>query len=277
MESHKIKYINCDELKIAASCETESKEITEVYLPFTLLMFAQVGQINTKINQELFTVPKGEFGLLRKFTSSSMFKSWNQDENHAKVYSFALTNQFIKKVIHQIDIPKDIPVVSERFVKLPSTSLLQGLMQSLIAYIDDGKDIDPQIVELKTLEALHALAKADARLLGIFKEFAISERADLEKLMNHNYLYNIPLDDLAKQSGRSLSTFNREFMALFNDTPHKWIKKKRLQFARNLMITKNLMPSEVYLESGFEDLAHFSKSFKSFFKITPSQFYQSLV
>lgn len=277
MESHKIKYINCDELQIAASCETESKDITEVYFPSTLLMFAQVGQINVKINQELFTVPTGEFGLLRKFTSSSMFKSWGQDENHAKVYSFALTNQFIKKVVHQIEIPKDIPIVSERFVKLPSTSLLQGLMQSLIAYIDDGKDIDPQIVELKTLEALHALAKADSRLLGIFKEFAISERADLERLMNHNYLYNIPLDDLAKQSGRSLSTFNREFRALFNDTPHKWIKKKRLQFARNLMITKNLMPSEVYLESGFEDLAHFSKSFKGFFNITPSQFYQSLV
>jgi AraC-like DNA-binding protein len=277
MESHKIKFINSNELQVAASCEASSIEITEVYFPSTLLFFAQVGQINVKHNQELLTVGRGQFGLLRKYTQSEMFKSWSQDDGQAKTYPFVLTNDFIKRVIHNIEMPKDITPVDERFINLQPTALLQGLMNSLIAYIDEGIDLEPQTMELKTLEALHALIKADPRLYGVFKEFAISERADLEQLMNHNFRFNIPLDDLAKQSGRSLSTFNREFKALFNDTPHKWIKKKRLQFARNMMVTKNKRPSEVYLEAGFEDLAHFSKSFKSFFNITPSQFYQSLV
>jgi AraC-like DNA-binding protein len=277
MESHKIKFINSNELQVAASCEASSIEITEVYFPSTLLFFAQVGQINVKHNQELLTVGRGRFGLLRKYTQCEMFKSWSQEEGQAKTYTFVLTNDFIKRVIHNIEMPKDITPVDERFINLQPTALLQGLMNSLIAYIDEGIDLEPQTMELKTLEALHALIKADPRLYGVFKEFAISERADLEQLMNHNFRFNIPLDDLAKQSGRSLSTFNREFKALFNDTPHKWIKKKRLQFARNMMVTKNKRPSEVYLEAGFEDLAHFSKSFKSFFNITPSQFYQSLV
>jgi AraC-like DNA-binding protein len=277
MESHKIKFINSNELQVAASCEASSIEITEVYFPSTLLFFAQVGQINVKHNQELLTVGRGQFGLLRKYTQCEMFKSWSPEEGQAKTYTFVLTNDFIKRVIHNIEMPKDITPVEERFINLPPTALLQGLMNSLIAYIDEGIDLEPQTMELKTLEALHALIKAAPRLYGVFKEFAISERADLEQLMNHNFRFNIPLDDLAKQSGRSLSTFNREFKALFNDTPHKWIKKKRLQFARNMMVTKNKRPSEVYLEAGFEDLAHFSKSFKSFFNITPSQFYQSLV
>ncbi len=276
MELHNIRFIKSNDLQIAASCEANSNDITEVYYPSTILLYAEVGHINVKINQELFKVNSGEFALLRKYTQCSMFKTWEPQDEFAQTYAFVLTNEFIKKVIHKIEIPKDTKPISERFVSVPNTSLMQGLMQSIIAYLDDGKDVDPQIIELKTLEALHALAKADPRLLGVFKEFAISERADIEQLMNYNYLYNIPLEELAVQSGRSLSTFNREFRSLFNDTPHRWIKKKRLQFARNMMVTKNMRPSEVYLESGFEDLAHFSKSFKNFFNVTPSQFYKSL-
>lgn len=276
-ETHKLKFINSNELQVAASCETRSEAISEVYFPSSLLMFTQMGQINVKINQELKVIQKCEFGLLRKYTQCEMFKTWTAEEGQAKTYVFVLTNEFIKRVIHAIKIPSDIAPVEARFINLPSTPLLQGLMQSLIAYIDEGVDLEPQTMELKTLEALQALVTADPNLYGVFKEFAISERADLEQLMTHNFRFNIPLEELAKQSGRSLSTFNREFRALFNDTPHKWIKKKRLQFARNMMITDNKRPSEVYLEAGFEDLAHFSKSFKNFFKVTPSQFYQSLV
>ncbi|WP_299549804.1 AraC family transcriptional regulator [Seonamhaeicola sp.] len=276
MEEHSIRFINSEDLQVAASCETRSNELTEVYLPSTVLFYIAKGQLNINLNQELISVERGRFGLLRKYTECSMFKTWTPEEGEAKVYMFALTNKFIKRVIHHFDISRETAAISDRFFDIPSTPLLKGLIHSISAYVEEGVDLDPNIMELKTLEALHALVAANKDLLGVFKEFAISERADLEKLMNHNYLYNIPLQDLAVQSGRSLSTFNREFRALFKETPHKWIKQKRLQFARNMMITKNMKPSEVYLEAGFEDLAHFSKSFKGFFKITPSQFYQSL-
>lgn len=276
MQKNDITFIYCEELQIAASCETHNNKVIEVYNPSTLLLYVGKGQLNIKYDQDLFTIATGEFALLRKCTQCSMFKTWSPEEKEAITFGFSLTNKFIRKVIGHFDIPKSSNDLGKRYLKIPSTGLLKGLIQSVIAYIDDEQELDPKIVEIKTYEALLALTKADPNLLSVFKEFSLSERADLEQLMHHNFRYDIPLEELAKQSGRSLSTFHREFKILFNDTPHNWIKKRRLQYAKNLMEAKNKKPSEVYLESGFKDLAHFSKSFKRLFSITPSAFYKSL-
>lgn len=220
METHQVKYIKTGSLQIAASCETHSEAITAAFYPVTLLLYTQVGHLNVKVEQELFTIPKDSFGLLRKYTECSLFKTWDKSEAHAKTYVFALPNEFIRKVIHKIALSKDVQPVTERFIHLPNTALLDGLMKSLIAYVDEGADLDTNLVESKTFEALHALVSADKNLAGIFKEFALAERADLEKLMNNNFLHNISLQLLATESGRSLSTFNREFRAIFNEAPH---------------------------------------------------------
>ena len=94
--------------------------------------------------------------------------------------------------------------------------------------------------------------------------------------MNFHYLENKPLTEFAKQSGRSISTFKKDFQAIFNTTPAKWLKNKRLEHAYSLLSTTQRKASEVYIDSGFEDLAHFSKSFKSRFGINPSEFKKSL-
>lgn len=82
---------------------------------------------------------------------------------------------------------------------------------------------------------------------------------------------NITLEKFAEMSGRSLSTFNRDFRKIFQMSPHKWIKQKRLELARKLLISTSKKASDVYLEVGFEDLAHFSRSFKSYFGLNPSE------
>ena len=58
---------------------------------------------------------------------------------------------------------------------------------------------------------------------------------------------------------------------VFNETPHRWIMRKRLNYAHNLLLQGKNSPSEVYVQSGFEDLAHFSRAFKKQFGISPSK------
>lgn len=277
MEKHQIKYIHTNNLQIAASYATQSNDVRGAFYPVTLLIYTQVGQFNIKIEQELFSITRNSFALLRKYTECRLFKTWDKSENYAKTYVFAIPNEFIRKVIHKLDLSKNVKPITERLIHLPNTTLLNGLMKSLIGYIDDGKDLDNSLVEMKTFEALHALVNADPNIAGVFKEFSMAERADMEKLMNNNFLEHIPLATLAKESGRSLSTFNRDFKAIFNEAPHQWIKKKRVHYARNLMIATRKKPSEVYIDAGFEDLAHFSRTFKRIFNITPSHFHQSIV
>lgn len=271
MENANIKYIHCGELEIAASCETDASKETTIYYPSSFLIYVHQGQQHIKLDQELISIPKGKFALVRKYTEATYFKSYSKEEGAAKIYFFALTNDFIRKIISQIQIPADLPAVSERVVTMEPNALLTGLMQSIIAYVDKGEDLDPDLVELKTKEALMAIIKSDANLAAVFREYSLVERADMVQFMNYNYLVNTPLEQLARQTGRSLSTFNREFKIIFNETPHKWIMKKRLTYAKKRLLQGENKASEIYLEAGFEDLAHFSRAFKKQFGLPPSR------
>lgn len=271
MEEVKIKYIHCGDLEIAAGCETDTSKESTAYQPNSYLVYVEQGSLHIRIDQQFYTISKGEFALVRKYTEVTVYKSYEKEEGAAKTYFFALTNEFIRKIIGGIHIPLDLAPIAERMVPLNANSQLLGLMQSIIAFVDKGDDLDPELVELKTKEALLAIIKSDARLAAIFKEYSMAERADMVQFMNHNYLDNTPLNILARQTGRSLSTFNREFKMIFDDTPHKWILKKRLSFARNLLLQGERKASEIYLEAGFEDLAHFSRTFKKQFGIPPSR------
>ena len=95
---------------------------------------------------------------------------------------------------------------------------------------------------------------------------------DLEKVMSENYLYNLKIEEFAKLCGRSLSAFKRDFKKVFSTTPSKWIKTKRLAYAKGLLIESNLNINEICFDSGFVNTSHFIKSFKEQYKISPHQF-----
>lgn len=271
MENPDIKYIHCGDLEIAAGCETDTSKETTAYQPNSFLVFVEQGQLHIRIDQQFYTISSGEFALVRKYTEVTVYKSYTKEQGAAKTYFFALSNDFIRKIILDIKIPVDLPPIGERIVPLKANTQLITLMQSIRAYVDKGDDLDPQLVELKTKEALLAIIKSDPNLAAIFREYSLAERADIVQYMNNNYLANTSLEILAKQTGRSLSTFNREFKMVFNETPHRWIMKKRLAFARNLLLQGAKKASDIYLEAGFEDLAHFSRAFKKQFGMPPSK------
>ncbi|MEL6559044.1 MAG: AraC family transcriptional regulator [Bacteroidota bacterium] len=276
MANGSFSLIKCGEVEIAASCETQDGNQMEAYLPSTVLFFMQTGQLHIETGGQLHTIDRNNFGLLRKHTKCKFHKTWSNEEAGAKTYGFVLTNAYINRVVEKVSIPKSTRTTKTTFLSLQPTESLTTVMNFLIDHVDNDEDIDPVMVETKTEEALKALLIANEDAASIFREFSIAEIADLEKLMDHNFLYNIPLKELAIRSGRSLSSFNRDFRAIYNDTPHRWIMNKRLEYARYLMFTDHKRPSEVFLASGFEDLSHFSRSFKKKFNITPSQFFSKL-
>lgn len=88
--------------------------------------------------------------------------------------------------------------------------------------------------------------------------------------MNRNFTFNVNIDRFAYLTGRSVSAFKRDFRAIFNETPNRWLIQKRLQEAHFLISRENKRPSDIYLGLGFEDLSHFSFAFKKLFGVRPS-------
>jgi AraC-like DNA-binding protein len=145
-------------------------------------------------------------------------------------------------------------------------------MQSLLAYeplLNDPAAAD--LLRVKQKEALLLLLKYVPALKDILFDFSEPGKIDLASFMEKNYHFNVQLERFAYLTGRSLSTFKRDFEKIFHQTPGKWLLQRRLKEAYYLIKEKGKAASDVYLDLGFEDLSHFSHTFKREYGTAPSR------
>ncbi len=131
------------------------------------------------------------------------------------------------------------------------------------------------MIQHKLVEAIMTLSEQDEDLTFWLFDLEHQERIDLEDFMQRNYMFNIPMTKFAELTGRSLSTFQRDFHRIFGSNAAKWLLRRRLQAAYEAILQKKIMPVDIYLDLGFEDIAHFSRSFKSEFGFNASQLLKS--
>jgi AraC-like DNA-binding protein len=90
-----------------------------------------------------------------------------------------------------------------------------------------------------------------------------------------NFRYNLSLEEYAKLCHRSLSSFKRDFQKEFSEAPGKWLLHKRLDYAASALRNSKRNVTEIALESGFEDVSHFSRVFKERFGVPPMGYRRS--
>jgi AraC-like DNA-binding protein len=81
---------------------------------------------------------------------------------------------------------------------------------------------------------------------------------------------NISIDDLAKRANMSKANFHKKFKEIFNDSPIQYIKKIRLNKARQYILYEKMKIVDAASKVGYESPAQFSREFKSHFGLPPS-------
>lgn len=149
--------------------------------------------------------------------------------------------------------------------------LLESCLASLIPYFDVQETFPENIASLKITEAISILITIDKDIDSVLANFEEPHKIDLAGFMEKNFMFNMPLEKFGYLTGRSLTTFKRDFHKIYNTTPQRWLTQKRLELAHYQLTEKNRKPVEVYLETGFENLSHFSYAFKKQFGLTPTE------
>jgi AraC-like DNA-binding protein len=268
---NKFKYLEYEGIQIAAFIESYNQEEHAEYNPNNILFYVEQGQLNIRVGHKLYTITKGNFCVVRKFTELYYFKTWDEREGYASVNAMILQDEFIHNAIKELGYKNPLKEIKEAVVNLGNNAILLGLYKSLTLYLSENQEPDHHLMFLKTKEALLGIIQSNPDYLALFYEFSKSVKADIKAFMHHHCLSTLPLSSLAKLSGRSLSTFNRDFRKAFDTSPHHWLLNKRLNKAREILLTTTSKTSEVYQELGFKDLAHFSKTFKKKFGVSPSE------
>ena len=161
----------------------------------------------------------------------------------------------------------------EPLIVLNTNETLVGFFLSMASYFAEVQEPDPSLLELKFKELILNIADnpRNEELLSYFCTLMHEPRSiSLQRIMMDNFCFNLKMGQYAKLSGRSLSAFKRDFQKLYNSSPGKWLLEKRLSHAKNLLGNMNKTINEVAFESGFENVSHFSRSFKKRFGIAPS-------
>jgi len=151
---------------------------------------------------------------------------------------------------------------------------VQSFYHSIIPYFTSTEKIPDDILELKFKELLLCILHnpENEELRNYF--LGLRQRLDspIREIMEANYAYNLTIEQYARLSNRSVSSFKRDFQTLYKTTPGRWLMNKKLSRAKQLLLRPENAVADVAFHSGFENTAHFCRLFKQKTGCTPLQY-----
>lgn len=224
----------------------------------------------TKIIQAdaTYTFRKGDIFLIPRNQLATIINYPKDGEPH-KTVVMHLSLKTLKSFYADKNIASQ-PQTSPKIFRFHHHPLLESCLASLIPYFD-MKDIPEAIASIKITEAISILRTLDKEIDHVLANFEEPGKISLVDYMEKNFMFNLSLEKFSYLTGRSLTTFKRDFKKAFTMTPQRWLTHKRLELAYYELTEKKKKPLEVCYEVGFENLSHFSFAFKKQFGLSPSQ------
>lgn len=100
-------------------------------------------------------------------------------------------------------------------------------------------------------------------------------RRKLKEIIDEHYTEeSFEVNDLMKDFTLSRVQFYQMFRRLFHDTPNNYIRKRRLEKSKELILADKYTYAEITYKVGFTSPAYFSKCFKDEYNCTPSEFFE---
>jgi AraC family transcriptional regulator, exoenzyme S synthesis regulatory protein ExsA len=259
------KYITPD---IKLSCYEDKLFKTDVIFEHHMLVWFISGE--TKIIQadaihlfktgDIFLIPRNQLTTVINYPKGGL---------PHKTVVMHLSTKRLKNYYATLDVKPNIsPIPKIRCFN--NHPLLESCLASLIPYFELKDPFPENIASLKITEAISILRAIDQDIDGVLANFEEPGKIDLVSFMEKNFMFNESLEKFSYLTGRSLTTFKRDFKRAFHTTPQKWLTQKRLELAHYQFTEKRKKPVEIYFEVGFENLSHFSYAFKKQFGYSPS-------
>ncbi len=258
-------------------CKVEKDKWCEEMVSEHMLVYLCSGELDLIAPDKKYHLKKGDSFFIKRNHLVRKIKQPSKNGEPFKGLFLQLKMPFLKRMLHEHNFT--VPLVSNpvtaksTYVMLEKHPFLNGLFYSLEQYFDAQQYPSKELMEVKLQEAVFTLLQLRPDLGQVLFDFAEPWKINLEDFMNKNYKCDLSVEDFAHYTGRSLSTFKKDFAEIFHNTPSRWIVKRRLEEAKCLMEKLGKKPTDVYLEVGFKNLSHFSTAFKREFGISPSGIY----
>lgn len=144
---------------------------------------------------------------------------------------------------------------------------LLGLNYSYLTELNKATDTDELLHKLSDIleNFIHKVSLTKEKKKKL-KSHKMSEYID------RNFTNKITAEEMARVGGLSVSRALHLFKEETGLSLSKYLKKLRIDYGKYLLLNTDMSLADLAAEAGFFDQSHFTKTFKKFEKMTPSDF-----
>lgn len=214
-------------------------------IDFHLFVYIYSGELVLTEGHKTTVISKGQCVFIRRSHRVSLVKQPTSDGEDFRGIFINFRRNFLKTYF--ADNEDKIKAHENKDIdKLPNISIIPdkpqiiSLFLSMVPYFDSQTEPSLEIFELKMQEALVVLLQLDERFYPCLFDFSQPWKIDIEEFVNENYMYDLSLEEIARFTGSSLATFKRDFKQISELSPQRWIVKKRLEVAHDMLFEQNV-------------------------------------
>jgi len=159
-------------------------------------------------------------------------------------------------------------------VAMPAWSSLRNFFVNTNNYLRDESFLQDETAEsIKMTELIYLIAShEDCCIKSKLLSNIDTAKENFEQTVYDHIFKDISIEELARLTNRSLTSFKKEFRRHFEMPPHKWYIRQRLMHSRLLLISTSKSISEIGVECTFPNTSHFIKLFKKEYRMTPAAY-----
>lgn len=237
------------------------------------LVYIYSGEYHLEENGKTTIIKAGECVFLRRDNRVNMFKTPADGEPFKGIFML-FKRSFLRDLYHSINknkLPENTKKFDHSVLKLPLNPDISGLFLSMTPYFNSEIKPTEEMMNLKQIEGVYSLLNIDERFYSTLFDFTTPWKIDIMEFMEQNYMYDMSMEEFASFTGRSLSSFKRDFKQISDMTPQRWLTRRRLKAAHDMIKHEGKRVSDVFMDVGFKNLSHFSLAFKKEFGYSPGK------
>lgn len=219
---------------------------------------------------QLFLIPKGEYIMSEYISGQDGFQS-------IMIFLNGRIARYLLSKLETSILPDELK--SSRKLQsaisiIPEMEDVSALFYTLQTYACTQTPFLAELIRIKFMELVYLLLNSafKSTLLAFLLDAAKEEKPEMSTIIERHLYTSVTVSELATLSGRSLSTFKREFAESYQSSPHQWMIDKRLERAAYLLCTTGKGIEQVAEESGHANSAHFARLFKQRYSLTPTEY-----
>jgi len=249
--------------------------LLKIHQPF--LLFVRKGQVifstknKTRVvsSKELILVNKGHYIMSENLSEKKEFDA----------LLFFVNPYFIKVLEEKNSEIVKIFKSNLDLLSLKVNNYVESYIQTFLSLFDDENSLlkSENYLKLKANEFLFYLEQN--MFIDVESKLKKPETIENERLKKviENKWEKHSIKQLAFLVCMSESKFKRKFKEVYNETPGKWIREKKLLKAKDRLLNTNDKIYLIAIELGFKDEKYFSKLFKITYGITPNDYRKQIV